>query len=195
MTWCKLAGMFARLKKTYFFLILVVAFGCQPTPAPTPEVTPDSAPATGPMVYEGQPLGSRVEGLQGISLVAVADSLTEQLAKAGAPEGVYFIMLSKKIPDQGVIVKAPADYTIEDVKAQASGEISISGPVKFLKDDGLSEFAKERYEMNLANEMGGVIWIDNSADLAWTREDGAPEASATPENPETPAAEEADGQE
>ncbi len=133
------------------------------------------------MVYEGQVLGSAVKELKGISLVAVADTLTEKLLAAGAPEGVYFVMLSQKIPDRGIIIKAPAGFTVDDVKAQSSGEIAVSGTVSSLEDKGLSEFAKSNYEMELATKDSGVLWIDNTAELTWKKA----EEEASPEELET----------
>ena len=159
--------MLSHLKKTCFLLLLAL-FACQQTtPEPTPTEAPEPPPT--PMVYEGQALGSAVKELKGISLVAVADSLTEKLLASGAPEGVYFIMLSQKIPDQGIIVKAPEGFSIEDVKAQKSGEIELTGAVKTLQSDDLAEFAKDRYEMRLATDESGVLWVENSADLNWKK--------------------------
>ena len=108
-------------------------------------------------------------GLEGISLVAVADDLSAKMKERGV-EGTFFILLSKKIPDLGLLIKAPDGFSIEDVKSQASGEIAVSGKVMSVKDDGLVEFAKQSYEMRLTTgESGDVLWVENTADLPWEK--------------------------
>ena len=149
-----------------FFILLWS--GCQQQAPPAPTPTAVTTPAE-PTVYKGQALGEEVNLLRGTTLVMVTEELTQKAVEAGAPEGVYFLLLSPTAPDKAVIVKAPEGFNAQEAAAQQSAQVEVSGKTMVIEGTALGDFAKERYTVELAHNEKGVIWIDNTLELPWEK--------------------------
>jgi hypothetical protein len=103
-------------------------------------------------------LPARVDGLSGTALVNVAADLDREMKSKPDPGASFFLLVSSKNPQQGVLVEVPSLKPAE-LASKPSANLSVSGPVKTFEDAHLRDYVANKVGVHLAAQGSQIQYI------------------------------------